>query len=219
MLFFINSYQGWDFVIVSLAYILVILISLSLHEFGHAFVAYKCGDMTPKMQGRVSLNPIKHIDTIGFICCAVFGFGWAKPVQFNSDNFRNIKKGIGLTSIAGIFVNLILGFFGCGFFYLTLLIRSTSIFVLFLQQFFYFMYFINICLAVFNLLPIYPLDGFKLVENYTKYDNPYVKFMYRYGSIILLVVLLFLDRILFNLIALISTPIELFWRLFFWQKC
>ena len=139
MLFFINSYQGWDFVIVSLAYILVILISLSLHEFGHAFVAYKCGDMTPKMQGRVSLNPLKHIDTIGFICCAVFGFGWAKPVQFNSDNFRNIKKGIGLTSIAGIFVNLILGFFGCGFFYLTLLIRSTSIFVLFLQKFFYFL--------------------------------------------------------------------------------
>ena len=215
MLFFINFYQGWNFAIVSLAYILVVLITLSLHEFAHAWTAFKCGDMTPKMQGRVSINPFKHIDTIGFLCCAIFGFGWAKPVQYNSDNFRNIKKGIGLTSVAGVLMNLILGFLGCGFFYLTLLIPSTSLIVLFLQRFFYFLFFINISLAVFNVLPIYPLDGFKLVENYTKYDNGYVRFMYRYGSFILLLVLLLADKLLYSLITYVALPIELFWGLFF----
>ena len=215
MLFFIDSFQGIDFLIVSLAYILVIVISLSLHEFAHAFCAYKSGDMTPKMQGRVSINPIKHIDTLGFLCCAFFGFGWAKPVQINPNNFRNIKKGIGWTSVAGVLMNLFLAFISCGFYYLFLLINVQNYFILFFQQFFYFMYFINVCLAVFNFLPIYPLDGFKFIENFSSYNNSYVKFMYRYGSIILILLIIFFDNLLFKLISYIALPIELFWSILF----
>ena len=113
MLFFMGSYTGMDFIIVSLAYILAVTLALSFHEFAHAYSAYKMGDSTPKLQGRVSLNPFKHIDPIGFICCAMFGFGWAKPVQINQNNFRNIKKGIGWTSVAGVLMNLLLAFVAC----------------------------------------------------------------------------------------------------------
>lgn len=215
MLNFFGKFEGADFIVVTLSYILVIVLSLSLHEFAHAYAAYKNGDPTPKMQGRVTLNPFKHMDIIGFLCCAFFGFGWARPVQYNPDNFRNIKKGIGWTCVAGVLMNLALGFVGCGFYRLTLLITAENYFVLFLQEFFYFMYFINICLAVFNFLPIYPLDGFKLVENYTPYNNSFVRFMYNYGNIILLIVLIFLDSLMFKLISYVALPIELFWKLFF----
>ena len=200
-----------------------LLFAIIGHEIMHGYIALKFGDTTAKDAGRLSLNPLVHIDLVGsiiipaalFIFNAPFLFGWAKPVQYNSDIFRNIKKGIGLTSVAGVLMNLILGFLGCGFFYLTLLIPSTSLIVLFLQRFFYFLFFINISLAVFNVLPIYPLDGFKLVENYTKYDNGYVRFMYRYGSFILLLVLLLADKLLYSLITYVALPIELFWGLFF----
>ena len=215
MLFFLDSYEGINFVIVALAYILVIVLSLSLHEFAHAYCAYKCGDMTPKAQGRVTINPLKHMDAIGFLCCAFFGFGWAKPVPVNNNNFRNIKKGIGWTSVAGVLMNLFLAFVGCGLFNLTLLFNATNLFILFLQQFFYFMYIINLSLAVFNFLPIHPLDGFKFVENYTSYNNGYVKFMYKYGSWILLLVIFVLDSWLLKIITMIAYPIEMFWRIIF----
>lgn len=216
MLLFYNQFNSsFEFIIFALAYLLAIVLSLSLHEFAHAFVAYKCGDETPKNQGRVSLNPLKHIDPIGIICCALFGFGWARPVQINQSNFRNIKKGIGLTSAAGIIMNLILAFFGYGIFGLTTLFTVSNGLIFFLQEFFYYLFFINLSLAVFNLLPIYPLDGFKIVENYTKYNNEYVKFMYKYGNLILVAIVVFADSLLVNLISIISYPITWFWGLIF----
>lgn len=210
-----STSSGSQFLTLALAYILVIMLSLSLHEFAHAFAAYKNGDQTPKLNGRVSLNPMRHIDPIGLICCALFYFGWAKPVQINPSNFRNIKKGIAWTSIAGVLMNIFLSFMGYGLYCLTLLFTVSNFITQFLQIFFYYLFFINICLAVFNILPIYPLDGFKLVEVYSKYNNNYVNFMYKYGNLILILVILCCDNLMVKLINLVSTPITLFWGLIF----
>jgi Zn-dependent protease len=158
---------------------------------------------------------MKHIDPIGIICCAFFGFGWARPVQINPSNFRNIKKGIIWTSIAGVLMNLALSFLGYGFFKLACLIPASNYLVIFLQTFLYYIFQLNICLAVFNILPIYPLDGFKVVEATTKYNNNFVNFMYKYGNLLLILLIVFCDQILFRLISWVSMPITWFWELIF----
>ena len=88
----------------------VMMLSLSVHESAHGFIAHKCGDDTAYNFGRITLNPLKHLDPIGFLCMMLVGFGWAKPVPVNSRNFRNHKRGMILTALAGPASNLILGF-------------------------------------------------------------------------------------------------------------
>lgn len=218
MLVLFRGLNGTDFIIASLAYLLVLIISFTLHEYAHAYVAYKNGDYTPKAQGRLTLNPLAHIDPVGFICAALFCFGWAKPVQTNPLRYRKYRKGLVTTSIAGVLVNFILAFVACGLYllcfkYITVLNNWT----LFVIMFFYTLFSLNISLFVFNLLPIAPLDGFNLIASITKYDNKFVQFMARYGSLILLVILLIGQftgtSVLSWLIEKISYPIIRFWGL------
>ena len=199
-----------------IAFFIAMILALTLHEFGHAFVAYKCGDSTAKMMGRLTINPLVHMDPIGLICCFLFGFGWAKPVPINALHFKHYRKGIVLTSLAGVTINFILAFFSCGIFmalakYLTV-VNNVIIFILYFLQF---MFSINLILAIFNILPVYPLDGFRVIEATTKYDNKFVRFMRQYGSLIMLLVLFVGADLLSIIYSAIELPIVMFWGLIF----
>ena len=197
-----------------IAVVIALVVSLSTHEFAHAYVAYKNGDDTAKMMGRLSLNPMKHMDWIGILCCTLFGFGWAKPVPVNPMKFRNYKKGSALVSIAGVTVNLIFAIVFGGLYVLFLKhIEISNNFLFFLCELSGTMFSLNACLFVFNLLPIYPLDGFNLVASFAKYENKYVQFMRQYGNIILIIVLVAFRWIIADLITLIMYPILRLWML------
>ena len=136
-----------------------ILIASTVHEYAHGWVAYKLGDPTAKAEGRLTLNPLKHIDPIGALCMVLFRFGWSKPVPINEYNFERREVDTALTALAGPVSNILLAL-------LTGLINflfkpdPSSIFAVILIVFAS----INISLAVFNLIPIPPLDGHKIVR-------------------------------------------------------
>ncbi len=217
MLFVLREYyQGKDYIVACVIYMLALILSLSMHEFAHAFTAYKCGDETPKMMGRVTLNPLAHLDPLGIICAALFYVGWAKPVQVNPLNFKKYKKGMALVSSAGVITNFILAFLSCGIFSCILhFANSLSTFGFYCVMFFLVMYSLNITLCVFNFLPFYPLDGFNLLDALTKADNKFVEFLRKYGQWILIILLVFFDRFLPALIGIVGYPITAFWGLIF----
>ena len=166
-----------------------------LHEVAHGYVALWNGDPTAKVNGRLTLNPLAHFDVIGFIMLMTVGFGYAKPVPVNPYNFKHQKRGIFTVAIAGITVNLILAFLSCGFMMLMYFFArmcgegGARVFEGF-AGFFRIMTSLNLNLVFFNLLPIHPLDGFRVVEAFTKFTNPYAKFIRDYGRYILLALIL-----------------------------
>lgn len=151
---------------------LAVLIILALHECAHALAAYKLGDPTAKNLGRLSLNPIKHLDPLGAICMIFFHFGWAKPVPINARNFKKPKRDFALCALAGPLSNLIFAFI-FAFIYLLMfaLLRDvvfTSDFLFALVEnlllFVYLFHIINIGIGIFNLIPIPPLDGSRILN-------------------------------------------------------
>lgn len=192
--FFLN-YQGIDLAVILVAYLIAIIFALSLHEYAHAKVAFNQGDYTPKAKGRLTLNPFKHIDIVGFVCLMLVGFGWAKPVEVNPLNFKEYRKGFFCVSIAGVLTNFVLAFFSCGLLCLTQLIlfpliTETVGFVWYLYKFLTYLFScfmsVNLCLGIFNLIPVYPLDGFNIIQSFTKEGNKFINFMARYGNLILI---------------------------------
>lgn len=148
----------------------VILLSLSVHEAAHGYIAYKMGDPTAYNLGRVTINPAKHLDPMGSLCMLVFGYGWAKPVPINARNFRNSKRGMAYTAIAGPVSNILLGTiatvlycavnFLAYYFYSDIMTNNFLIRVLqVVLTMLYFFGYMNFLLAVFNLIPVPPFDG------------------------------------------------------------
>ncbi|HKL74338.1 MAG TPA: site-2 protease family protein [Clostridia bacterium] len=193
-------------IICILAILLAATIAIVMHEVSHGYMALKCGDPTAKLAGRLTLNPVAHFDLIGVIMLLLVGFGWAKPVPVDPRNFKSYKKCTLLVSIAGIVTNLLL----CGLGLLLIFLlkpllmysstSSTSIYALQMLLYYFLIFFtkINFLLAFFNLLPIFPLDGFRFLNCFLKQGNGFSKFMYKYGSFVLIGLIL-LSRVLNNL--------------------
>ncbi len=209
----------------------VILLALSMHEAAHGYAAYKLGDPTARNQGRLTLNPIRHLDPLGTIMMFVFGFGWARPVPINPRYFKNPKYGMAISAAAGPIANLLLGFLGLIFANLfwfimtrtglifdiggTLYAGTDSGFVVnlitYTHLFFYLFYMLNVSLGVFNLLPVPPLDGSRIFLSFLP-PKLYFRVM-RYEHIIQLVLMLglwmgFLDAPLRAAVSLVMRGME-----------
>lgn len=188
--------------VVIAALLVTIFVILPIHEWAHGFVAYKLGDTTAKNSGRLTLNPLKHIDPLGASALLLFKFGWARPVPVDPRNFKRPKLGMALTALAGPLSNLIVAviafatgcgtYVACGFiedFYMSKGADVPSFIVMPLVCFItlmFFIYNINLGLAVFNLLPLPPLDGSKILAVFLpdKILNKY----YQYESYITIIV-------------------------------
>jgi len=174
-----------------------LLLAIVVHEFSHGYMAYMLGDNTAKEAGRLSLNPLKHLDLAGFIFLLLFRFGWAKPVPINSINFKNRKRGTILVSLAGPLSNFFLAIV-IGYILSEDIVSNYILLNILIVALWY-----NIMLGVFNLLPFPPLDGSKILASLlpTKFEYLFYKYeRYLYIILIVLIITDTIDKILSPLI-------------------
>ncbi len=184
----------------------VIFLTLPIHEYAHGLIATKLGDPTPRYQGRLTLNPMAHIDWFGALCMILFGVGWARPVQVNARYFKSPKWGMALTAAAGPIANLIMAliflFITNGISVLAGFIPAVASYGIYPYYFVFYIAQINVYLAVFNLIPIPPLDGSRLLSALLPYKYYYKLMRYeQYSFIILMAILFVFSRIGFNPIS------------------
>ncbi len=170
-----------------------VFVGFSFHEYAHALAAYHMGDNTAKNNGRLTIDPMAHIDPLGILMLIIFKFGWAKPVPINPANFKNRKKGIILVSLAGPMMNFAIAIITLliyGLMYLKFGIKNVI-----LDRIIINVYFINIGLGIFNLIPLPPLDGSKILAGLLPTKIEYKFYQYEQYSYILLLILIFTNAI------------------------
>lgn len=177
-------------VLALIAFVLAIYLAIVPHEIAHGLVAKWNGDLTAKVNGRLTMNPVAHFDLIGFLMLLTMGFGFAKPVPVNPYNFKIPRRGLFTVAIAGVTYNLAAVIVSCFFLALVIFLAPFMTSVLYLYQFLYwvfsFSFTINMMLFLFNIIPLGPLDGFKIVEAYADRRNRFVGFLRTYGTYILI---------------------------------
>ena len=153
--------------------LIIVIFSLTIHEVAHGYAAYKMGDPTAKAFGRLSLNPLRHLDPLGFLCMLFFRFGWARPVPINTRYFKKPKTGMAVSALAGPLANILMSFIGLLFYKTVLALQwhdvitvnskfAGNLFMLVLEFFSTFCV-LNLYLGVFNLIPVPPLDGSRIL--------------------------------------------------------
>ncbi len=206
----LNGGNLFDVLLTLLFMLPPMMLALSLHETAHGFVAWKCGDNTAYNLGRLTLNPMKHLDPMGFICLLIFGYGWANPVPINTRNFRNPKRGMALSALAGPLSNLLLGalcallagVFGGYFSFLLVSTNISEYWATVMSLLFTALRYsavINFIYMVFNMIPVPPFDGSRIMLAFLP-TNIYFKIM-RYERQIMfgvLIALLVFSRLGFS---------------------
>lgn len=190
-----------------LASIVVILLILPLHELAHGFVAYKLGDDTAKLSGRLTLNPLAHLNYMGAACILLIGFGWAEPVPVNMRRLKHPKRDMALVALAGPVSNLLAALVGAIILQAILIFTNSGTAAVYIASFLMYYISVNVGLAVFNLIPIPPLDGSKILAA-TLSDSNYIKFMVREKQYSIFLMLLIATDIIGKIINPISSLIE-----------
>lgn len=172
-----------DVVMRILAVLTIIFLILPLHEFAHGWVAYKLGDPTAKLMGRLTLNPLVHFDALGAFWMLLFDFGWARPVPVNASNFKNPRRDMAITAAAGPILNVLAAIAGglLSNFFALFHFGVTSVWI---NMFFSCYIMLNIGIAVFNLIPLAPLDGFRIAEAFM--SEKALSWYYRHYNVIVI---------------------------------
>lgn len=195
MIFFSQMNSGLlDVVLGIIALLMAIAVAIPFHEFAHAWVAKKEGDYTAVAYKRCTPAALAHFDAYGFFMMMFFGFGWAKPVPVNPQNFKRGRRSQFLVSIAGVVMNLLLGI---GFLFIYMLIYklspdfyASSNYGYLLYMFLSYSISMNFGLAIFNLLPIYPFDGYNVIDSMCKQENGYLRFAKKYSTVIFILLII-----------------------------
>ncbi len=211
------------------SFLVALVMALMLHEIAHGLVAFWCGDPTAKLMGRLSLNPMKHFDFFGMLLFLLCGFGWAKPVPVNPDNFKS-KRGMVFVSLAGIATNIVLAFlFTLPYVVflnsdvctqnIIIVLSNKPVDVTAVQYLQYFLFMlaqftvsINISFALFNFLPLYPLDGYRFLSCYVSQNNGFMTFLRKYSFYIIIGLVLLENIPAFDILGMYMSSVGGFIR-------